>query len=265
MLEYPIITLTTDFGTKDGYVGAMKGLILSMNPRVNIIDITHEIEAQDVLGAALTLRNACRAFPKGTIHVAVVDPGVGSERKPLLLQAESCFYIGPDNGMFSLAFDESALVRAVELKESKYFLPPISNTFHGRDIFAPVAAYLSLGVDPEEFGSSVKEYVNITIPQPRVSKGEIEGQVLHIDRFGNLMTNIDEPSYCDAVGDQAVSIEIGTQKLNMICQSYADVEEGLPVAIFGSSDFLEIAVNKGNAQRVLQLKRGDPIRIIFHS
>lgn len=261
MVENPIITLTTDYGTLDGYVGVLKGLILSLNPRANILDITHDISAQDILGAAFTLCRACPAFPKGTIHVAVVDPGVGGERRPLLLRTESSFFIGPDNGIFSLVVDREDEIHIIELKESKYFLTPVSDTFHGRDIFAPVAAYLSLGVDPTEFGPRVEEYVNISIPQPLVSKGEIIGQVLHIDHFGNVMINIDRQLYRDTVGNQAVSINIGPHTLDTVSRSYSDVEEGSPLAILGSSGFLEISVNRGNAQQYFQLRRGDPIRL----
>jgi S-adenosylmethionine hydrolase len=261
MAHSRIITLTTDFGTQDGFVGAMKGVILSVNPKALIVDITHEIEAHDVYSAAFTLRNSCRSFPKGTIHLAVVDPGVGSRRKPMLLHTERYFFLGPDNGVFSFVVEEGEKVNAFELTESKYFLTPPSHTFHGRDIFGPVAGYLSLGIDPGEFGPELHDCVKISLPSPIVSKSKIEGQIIHIDRFGNLITNIDAVSV-DALRTRGdVRIDVGSITLKNIAHSYSEVDEGSPLALMGSSGFLEIAVNRGNAHEKLGLKRGDRIRM----
>ena len=261
MTRTAIITLTTDFGTRDGFVGAMKGVILSVNPEALIVDITHEIEAQDVFSAAFALRNSCRSFPKGTIHLAVVDPGVGSTRRPILLQTENYFFVGPDNGLFSCIKEEGEMVRAIELTESKYFLTPLSDTFHGRDIFAPVAGYISLGIDPNEFGPELHDYRKISLPSPSVSKGVIEGHIIHIDRFGNLITNIDTRNVDAFRTGENVRIDVGSIVLKNIARSYSDVEEDSLLAVVGSSGLLEIAVNRGNAQQKLGLKLGDPIRV----
>ena len=261
MIETARITLTTDFGTQDGFVGAMKGVVLSIHPRAVIVDITHEIQAQDVFGAALTLRNTCRSFPQGTIHVAVVDPGVGGSRKPLLLQTDTYFYVGPDNGLFSFVTETSDTVKAIELRERKYFLSPVSPTFHGRDIFAPVAAYLSLGVDPDEFGPELKHYRTIGYPKPISSETGIEGEVIYVDRFGNLITNVDRPLFEQYVGEKTVQIEVGQEKLEGLRKYYAEVREGSPLALFGSSGLLEISVNGGNARQKLGLDRGVPVRV----
>ena len=261
MARNTLLTVTTDFGTHDGFVGTMKGIILSINPKVVVVDITHEIEPQDVFGAAFTLRNTCRSFPKGTIHLAVVDPGVGSRRRPILLHTENYFFVGPDNGIFSFVVEEGEAVYAVELTESKYFLAPVSDTFHGRDIFAPVAGYLSLGIDPSEFGPEVPDYVKISLPNPIVSRDGIEGHIIHVDHFGNLVTNIDTESV-DALRTRGdVRIEAGSIALKSIAHSYSEVEEGSPLAIVGSTGFLEIAVNTGSAHQRLGLKQGDPIRV----
>ncbi|MFQ6093680.1 MAG: S-adenosyl-l-methionine hydroxide adenosyltransferase family protein [bacterium] len=262
MAERAIITLTTDFGTQDGFVGAMKGVILSINPQAVVVDITHEIEAQDVMGAAFVLSHSCRSFPEGTVHIAVVDPGVGSARRPILLQTKRYFFVGPDNGLFSFVSDLDDTVRAIELTEPKYFLSPVSDTFHGRDIFAPVAAYLSLGVDPDELGPELKDYQRIPFPEPAVSEEGIEGQVVHIDRFGNLITNIDRRIFNDVVGEGRVRIELGPVRVEGVSHSYSEVGEGSPLAIFGSSGYLEISVNRGSAWQRLRLKRGDPVQVV---
>ncbi|UCE20216.1 MAG: SAM-dependent chlorinase/fluorinase [Gemmatimonadota bacterium] len=261
MAHNAIITLTTDFGTQDGYVGAMKGVILSMNSKAVIVDITHEIDAHDVLSGAFTLKNSCQSFPESTIHLAVVDPGVGSTRKSILLQTEKYFFLGPDNGVFSFVTREGEQVGVFELTESKYFLTPLSDTFHGRDIFAPVAGYLSLGIDPSEFGPELHDYVRISLPSPIVSESGIEGHIIHIDRFGNLVTNIDTESV-DAFRTRGdIRIDVGSIALKNIARSYSEVEAGSPLAIVGSTGFLEIAVNKGSARQKLVLKRGDPVRV----
>jgi S-adenosylmethionine hydrolase len=256
-----IITLTTDFGSQDGFVGAMKGVILSVNPRAIIVDITHEIEAQDVFGAAFALRNSCRSFPGGTIHLAVVDPGVGSVRRPLLLHTEKYVFVGPDNGLFSFVVEEGEAVRAIGLTKSKYFLTPVSDTFHGRDIFAPVTAYLSLGVHPDEFGPQLRDYVKISFPKPIVSKSGIEGRIIHSDRFGNLITNIDRGLYDQVCGRGKIRIEVGQEKLCDLSHAYAEVIQGSLLAVFGSFGLLEISMNRGDARKKLGLEHGDPVRV----
>lgn len=261
MTDTTLITLTTDFGSQDGYVGAMKGVIVSIHSAARIIDITHDIERQDVLGAAFTVRNACRSFPEGTIHVAVVDPGVGGSRRPILMQTDKYFFVGPDNGLFSFVSGGEESVRAVALTEKRYFLNPVSDTFHGRDIFAPVAAYLALGIDPGEFGPDIAEYVTLPFPQPRISKDGIEGEIVRIDRFGNVMTNIDRYVFEQRAADRGFVITAGPVTIEKISHSYGEVGGQSPQAIFGSSGFLEISVNRGHAQKKFGLKRGDVIQV----
>jgi S-adenosylmethionine hydrolase len=186
----PIITLTTDFGTRDGYAGAVKGVIKRINPDVEVVDISHEAEHFDILGAAFALNNFYRYFPRGTVHLAVVDPGVGSERQPLLIKSQDFFFVGPDNGIFSFVFQDEIITDMVVLSNKKYFLTEPSVTFHARDIFAPVAAYVSRGIDVNEFGPAAKECLKLAIPEPKLSKGKLRGEIIHADGFGNLITNI---------------------------------------------------------------------------
>ncbi|UCD84352.1 MAG: SAM-dependent chlorinase/fluorinase [Deltaproteobacteria bacterium] len=258
-----IITLITDFGLADGYVGALKGVILRINPKVRIIDITHEIEAHNVFEAAFVLAAACRFFPRGSVHLVIVDPGVGSKRKPILMETEDYYFVGPDNGSFSLIPEFSVIKRVTEISEPKYLLPRISDTFHGRDIFAPVAAYLTRGVDPREFGSPIKKYRRLRIPRPRKKGREIKGEIIHIDRFGNLISNITEEGTRDLFGGKGCQITIGGRRLSRISRYYSEVKKGGVLAIFGSSGFLEISVNQGNASQALSLGKGDPIKLYY--
>ena len=191
MSESKIITLTTDFGTSDPYVGIMKGVILSINPKAKIIDITHSIPPQDIISAGVTIKNSFSFFPEKTIHLAVVDPGVGSKRSPLLIKTEKYFFIGPDNGLFSSIISNEKIENIVKITNKNYFLKKVSRTFHGRDIFAPVTAHLSTGKRPDTFGPDLKNPIITPFPKPCiVNKNEAEGEVIHIDRFGNLLTNI---------------------------------------------------------------------------
>lgn len=249
-----IITLTTDFGISDAYAGIMKGVILGINPEVHIVDISHEIEPQNVAQAAYLLNTARPYFPDGTIHVVVVDPGVGSSRKALLTKTPCAYFIAPDNGVLEYIYKD--VVEVVSLTNSKFQLTSISNTFHGRDIFAPAAAHLSLDVPLHEFGEPVTSFARI--PQPRLehlSDGGIAGQVIHIDRFGNLITNIldvDIPH-----GD--IRVEIKNHMINGLSSSYIE-GRGL-VAIIGSSGNLEISLPNGNAAEVSGAECGDFIKI----
>lgn len=255
-----IITLLTDFGTRDGYIGAVKGVIKRINPQAEIVDITHDVDSYDVLGAAFALSNFYKYFPKGTIHLAVVDPGVGSLRQPILIKTEDFFFVGPDNGIFSFIYQREDLTDIIIISNKKHFLAEPSSTFHARDIFAPVAAYLSLGIKTDEFGSPAKECMKFFIPQPE-SKGEsLKGQIIHIDRFGNLITNI-----CADLLKRKKNVEIvmGKRKIRGISRSYFEIKEKGLGALIGSSDFLELAVNQGSAQKLLKAKVGNRIRIDF--
>jgi len=259
-MKRPIITLTTDFGTKDGYVGAVKGVIKKINPEAELIDITHAIEPFDILGAAFALNNFYRYFPKGSIHLVVVDPGVGSERQALLIKSEDFFFVGPDNGVFNFVFENERINEIIVLSNKKYFLAELSSTFHARDIFAPVAAYLSLGVDVREFGTSAKECMKLLFPQPSLTKKSIVGEIIHIDSFGNLITNV----AAEVLDNKNIAqIVVGKNRIKRIAQSYFDIQRKELGVVLGSSGFLEIAKNQGSAQMMLKGKIGTQVRITF--
>ncbi|HEX3033997.1 MAG TPA: SAM-dependent chlorinase/fluorinase [Thermodesulfobacteriota bacterium] len=246
-----IITLTTDFGVKDHYVGVMKGVILSINPDALIVDITHEIPPHDVLKGAFTLRNFYRYFPEGTIHVVVIDPGVGSQRKPVAVEAEGNIFVGPDNGVFTFVYSGSKSFKVIEISNPIYTLADVSSTFHGRDIFAPVAGYISMGAPIEDLGKEVWSPVKLPIKEPQIRGNEIIGEVVYTDHFGNLVTNIPH----DLVKSGS-KIYIGKDMIKGISRSYSEVPEGELLAIIGSSGFLEISVNQGRASDMIDLGDG---------
>lgn len=252
-----IVTLTTDFGTQDYYVGAMKGALLTIAPQTTLVDLTHQAPPQDLLAGAFVLHHAAREFPPGTIHLAVVDPGVGSRRRPLAVRAAGHFWIGPDNGLFGFAFDgPDCQIRAIAhpgLTPSRR-----SATFHGRDLFAPAAAHLAIGFPFEEMGPPVADPVRLEEMTPQRQAGRLHGQVIHVDRFGNLVTNI---AAADLAGwDGEVRIRLGSgRELDRICRTYADVAPGTVLALVGSADLLEISVNGGSAARVLGVDRRAPV------
>jgi S-adenosylmethionine hydrolase len=257
-----IITLLTDFGMRDYFVGAMKGAILSINRHALIVDITHEIPPQDIETGAFHLLATYKHFPAGTIHVAVVDPGVGSTRKPILIDCGEQFFVGPDNGIFSWVCEREGGRRAIHLTNEAFFRHPVSATFHGRDIFAPVAAALSTGVAMREFGEKLGEYVSLDPLLPAVrSDGTVEGRVIHIDRFGNCITNL-TPAHFSA--DQATSgakLVINGRELTSFRQSFSEgVIDGDDLfCLIGSAGFLEIAVRNSSAARVLNAERGHQV------
>lgn len=258
-----VITLITDFGTRDGYAGVIKGVTLKINPQVRLVDITHEVSPQDIFEAGFILKNSYRYFPDKSIHLVVVDPGVGSKRRAILLEAGDHFFIGPDNGVFTFIYESERVKRIVELTNKKYFLPHISNTFHGRDIFAPAAAYLSKGTPLEDLGEICDDAVRIDIPKPETERGIIKGVVLHVDRFGNLMSNIPEVLFGELVGKGRYEISIGGEVLEDIKGSYSEVKEGRALAVFGSSGYLEISVRSQNAQEKLKLNKGSEIKVVY--
>ncbi len=259
-----VITLLTDFGTRDPYVASMKGVILGINPEAKIVDITHQIPPQDILEAAYTLFASYKYFPKGTIHIIVVDPGVGSRRRIIALKTEDYIFIAPDNGVLSLVLQKEKVKvkEIIEITNKKYFLKPVSDTFHGRDIFSPVAAHLSKGVPLRNFGKRIEKIKELKITTSEMKKGKLIGRIIHIDRFGNLVTNIDReiPSKLK-IKNEKVKIEIGKRKIVGIKRSYVSVKRGELLALFGSSGFLEISVNLGNASKVLGVKRGEKIEV----
>lgn len=249
------ITLLTDFGAADYFVGAMKGVILSINPHASIVDITHEIPAQDVAAGAFTLLAAYESFPAGTIHVAVVDPGVGSERRPLIVSAAEQFFVGPDNGIFTYIYDREPCFAAFHLNNSNYFRRPVSTTFHGRDIFAPAAAALSNDIDISSLGSPISDPIRLSIP---LAPEGANARIIHVDRFGNLITNITR----DVLRDGATLSVKGTTVSafrRFFGENVGKTDEAF--AIWGSAGFLEIAVNGGSAAQILGVNRGDKVEI----
>ena len=258
-----IITLTTDFGSLDAFVGIMKGVIAGINREATVIDLTHGIAAQNVLAGALTLRHAIAYFPSGTIHLAVVDPGVGSSRLPLLIECSGNFLIGPDNGLLSLAVGEREPDTIVCLSNPQYHLKPTSATFHGRDIFAPVAAHLSLGVPVSAFGDKRETFERLAVPKPNRGKGIIQGEIIYIDHFGNLFTNVAGPDLTD-LPRANLEVRLGARFYILgIAPSYASASAGELVAIINSWGVLEIAAAGDNAERRTGAKIGDPVEILF--
>lgn len=239
-----IVTLTTDFGIKDYFVGVIKGVILSINPNATIVDINHQINPYDIFGAALNIKNSYKFFPQGTVNLVVVDPGVGNKRNPILVNTDNHFFVGPDNGVFSFIYKDSISYKIYKLENEKYFLDPVSSTFHGRDVFAPVAAYLSLGESSERFGKEILDPQSLDVPEPEFVKNKINGEVIYVDQFGNLLTNIESRSV-----DKNDKILIDNKVLKGVSDSYSDVEIGKLVAVYGSSGYLEIATCKDNASK----------------
>ena len=252
-----IITLTTDFGLSDPYVAMMKGVILSINPSARLVDVTHQIGTGAVSQAALLIRETFPYFPEGTVHLAVVDPGVGSDRKLLALQASAHFFVGPDNGLFWPVIRDFREAKAVHLTQLRYFLPSITRTFHGREIFAPVAAHLSLGLSLESLGPSFHDLKKLTLPEPYVKEGVLCGQILRVDNFGNLVTNIPSRELLDFLESGLPRIEAGKLMIRKLSRIYSDCEEGEPLALINSSNLLEIAVNLGRASEYTGLKNGE--------
>lgn len=255
-----IITLLTDFGSADPFVGIMKGVILGINPRVEIVDLCHGVSPQDVLEAAFLLHCSYRYFPRGTIHVIVVDPGVGGQRKSLLAEGVHGYYIAPDNGVLSYLFASGEIQRVVEITAEGYFLHPVSQTFHGRDIFAPVAAHLSGGETLDRFGRPTTTYVRLVLPTPEKKReGYLVGSVLHVDRFGNLVTNI---STSDISGFREFRVSVKNRKIHGLVESYESLTAGEIGTILGSAGYLEIFTNRGSAARVLKAGRGATVRVV---
>jgi S-adenosyl-L-methionine hydrolase (adenosine-forming) len=260
-----ILTLLTDFGTADAFVGIMKGVILGMNRRARLVDLSHEVEPQNVLAGALLLRSAVDYFPRGTVHLVVVDPGVGSDRQALAIATTRAIFVGPDNGVLWPAAERLGLIRAhavdcKQLARRKVVRLPVSRTFHGRDVFAPVAAYLSGGAPISSVGPTVDRLVELDIPACRVIDAALEGEVIHIDRFGNLITNIPAVELA-RFSEGRVSVSINGVQLRGILPSYAAVPEGRLLAVIGSWDLLEIAVRGGSAANRLGASRHAPVRV----
>ena len=271
-----IITLLTDFGLADNFVGVIKGVILGINPEVGIIDLSHSVMPGDILGGAFLLKSSYRYFPPGTVHLVIVDPGVGSKRKAIIVKTKRYYFIGPDNGVLSLALEaEEKIVNVVSITNRKFFLKPVSFTFHGRDIFAPVAAYLSRGINITKFGiSQSKIYKHLKFPQPKIIPPQrdpayggkdktLQGEVIYIDHFGNLITNIQEDVFRRFAGKRNFRICLKDKIINKLSKSYLSTEKNKPLAIFGSFGNLEISINCGSAADYFHAKRGQKVEVFY--
>lgn len=258
----PIVTLTTDYGTGDHLVGALRGVILSINPDAMIVDITHNVLAHDILDGALTIGQAYKYFPPRTIHVVVVDPGVGTPRRPILVASDQHYFVAPDNGVLSSVYDQTEALHVWHITAEHYFRNPVSNTFHGRDIFAPCAAWLSKSWQTSSFGDPITDFTRFGLPKAKAAGNGIKGVVLRVDHFGNLVTNVtaaDVPAL--AAADGKVTIRVGTGQVARVVTTFAEGAAGESVGLIGSSGFLEIAVNKGSAARALGAARGTEVTV----
>jgi len=257
-----MITLTSDFGLKDPYVAEMKGVILKINPKAILIDVTHEIEKFNIRAAAFTLDSAAPHFPEGTVHLAVVDPGVGTQRRAITIQTRKGFFVGPDNGILILAAQNQGIEHVYQLANPKFRLPVVSGTFHGRDVFAPAAAYLDKGVQPAEFGPEIKDPVTPEYVHVKISGGSLSGEVLDVDGFGNIITNIAEKDVAFKEGD-SVQVELAESLLKIqFGKTYAQAKPKEPILLVGSHGFMEIALNQDSAAKKLHVKTGDRIVIM---
>lgn len=261
----PIITLTTDFGLRDHFVGVMKGVVLSIAPQAEVVDITHGIQSHDLVEAALVLQSSYSFFPAGTIHVVVVDPGVGSSRRPILVKTVRYFFLAPDNGVLSSIYSNEQPLQVYHLTKEKYFLKPTSSTFHGRDIFAPVAAWLSRGVTPGKLGRKISDPVRLDLPTVRrIREGVLVGTILRIDKFGNLITNVSRHDLSGASrGIPALSVNLAKRQIRKICRSYAEAKNKELFVIWGSSGLLEVSANQASAAELLGARRNQEFRIVI--
>jgi S-adenosylmethionine hydrolase len=262
-----IITLLSDFGIKDPYVAEMKAVILSIHPQARIVDITHEVEKFNIRMGAFVLASATPYFPPGTIHVAVVDPGVGTKRRPIIVETKRSYYVGPDNGLLMLAAQKEGVDKIYHINNPQYMLLRASRTFHGRDIFAPVAAHLTTK-RPSEFGPEIQDCTFPEFAKPQARASELTGEVLHIDGFGNIVSNISAEDLgkigiCE--GD-SLQVKLDSETLTLkLCSAYGEVPAKTPLAIIGSNDFLEISINQGSASRTFKTKTGDSLRVSLAS
>ena len=254
-----IITLLTDFGLVDPYLAMMKGVILSINPDAVIVDISHSISTGGILQAAEMIRETYPFFPKGAVHLAVVDPGVGTGRRLLGVEADGHFFVGPDNGIFWPIIKDCREPVVMQLTEERYFLPHITSTFHGREVFAPVAAHLSLEEDLLQMGVRIYDPIELTMSSPYISNDVLCGEITRIDNFGNLITNIPKQGLEDFLKKSGPVISIGNLEIRKLDNTYFDVEEGEPLALINSSDLLEIAVNLGRASEYAGINRDEII------
>ncbi|MBO0912363.1 MAG: SAM-dependent chlorinase/fluorinase [Acidobacteria bacterium] len=264
-MQRPIVTLTTDFGLSDHFVGTMKGVILNIAPHAEIVDISHSVEPFDILDGALTIAEAYSYFPERTVHVVVVDPGVGSARRPVIASTDRHNFVAPDNGVLSLVYAREERLNVRHLTSDHYFLAAVSNTFHGRDVFAPAAAHLAAGVDREKFGPEITDYARFDPPKPKpVGAQTLRGVVLKVDRFGNLITNFtprDVPALFEA--GTGFKIGVGKREVTALRTSYSEAAAGEVFAILGSMGYLEISANRGSASQLTGAAKGAEIRVLL--
>ncbi len=257
----PTVALLTDFGTRDHYAGALKGVVLSVCPDATLVDIGHDIPAHDVLAGALELAACYRYFPAGTIFLVVVDPGVGSARRGIAADIGEYRFVAPDNGVLSAVFQDSPPKKVVELTERKYSRPTVSRTFEGRDRFAPAAGFLAKGIALVSLGKGIRDFHTIGIPRPAVTGGELAGEIMRVDRFGNLITNIDRKTFEQFANATAIAIFVAEREIPRVVATYTEAPVGELCALFGSTDHLEIAVNAGDAAARLHAARGGAVRV----
>jgi S-adenosyl-L-methionine hydrolase (adenosine-forming) len=259
-----LVTFTTDFGTADHYVGTMKGVVLGINPEARIADISNSVQSFDILDGALTIAAAYSYFPSGTVHMVIVDPGVGSSRRPILVRTSKHYFIAPDNGVLSLVYEREQSVAAWHITAEHYFLQPVSQTFHGRDIFSAVAGHMSKGVDVEKFGDEITDFVRFAAPRPKQNgAAEMKGVIIKVDKFGNLITNFrpaDVPQLFAGVS-APLRMRVGKTEVNGLKPSYSEGAPGEVFAIVGSSDFIEVAMNRGSAARACGADKGAEVTL----
>ncbi len=266
MARTPIITLTTDFGLQDHFIGTMKGVILQQVPNAQIVDISHAVQPFDVFDGALTIAQAYSYFPSATVHVVVVDPGVGTARRPIVVSTEKYRFVAPDNGVLSMIYDREERIRVYNVTSEHYFLQPVSNTFHGRDIFAPIASFLAKGVESSNMGDEVTDFVRFSAPRPKpVNSHTVRGVVMKVDRFGNLITNFtpqDVPALFQAT-PPSFKIVVGKREISEIKSAYAEGAPGEVFGILGSMGYLEIAVNRGSAAKLMEAVKGTDVNVVL--
>jgi S-adenosyl-L-methionine hydrolase (adenosine-forming) len=262
----PIVTLTTDFGTNDHFVGAVKGVILDIAPEAAIVDITHAVQAYDVLDGALAIAQAYSYFPTGTVHMVVVDPGVGTARRPIVASSDGYHFVAPDNGVLSMVYAREERMHVRHVTSEHYFRQPVSNTFHGRDVFAPCAAYLAKMVDSHKFGDEIEDYVKFAAPRPKAAgENRIRAVVLKVDRFGNLITNV-TPQDIPALFKEKASgfkIVVGGKEITEIRSNYAEGTPGEVFGILGSMGYLEIVANRAAAAQLTGVGKGAEVSIVL--
>ena len=259
-----LITLTSDFGLDDPFVGVMKGVILSINPQANIIDLNHGITSHNIREAVFSIGMNYHFFPERTVHMVIVDPGVGSQRRPILVVTDRHYFIGPDNGVFSRIYEkEKHALKVIHITADQYFLKKNSSTFHGRDVFAPVAAWLAHGKDFQTFGNLITDFVTMDLAMPKRSNDVLKGEIIHIDKFGNAMTNISQADINDLIGmrrEYTLRIFLG-KKMVPLRKYYGEAKGAALHAVINSSEYLEFFINRNNAARTCNISRGDKVEV----